>query len=59
MNYLKNYDSINGLSYSFYWRPPTGTGYLNNYFVTGYGLDVAVDTAFTDKKVSKTFVLRT
>ena len=52
---LKNYDSINGLSYSFYWRPPTGTGYLNNYFVTGYGLDVAVDTAFTDKKVSKTF----
>jgi len=52
---LKNYDSINGLGYSFYWRSPTGTGYLNNYFVTGYGLDIAIDTAFTDKKVSKTF----
>ena len=52
---LKNYDPENGLSYSFYWRPPTGTGYLNNYFVTGYGLDIAIDTAFNTKKVSKTF----
>lgn len=52
---LKNYDPTNGLSYSFYWRPPTGTGYLNNYFVTGYGLDIATDTSFSTKKVSKTF----
>jgi hypothetical protein len=52
---LKNYDPDNGLSYTFYWRQPTGTGYLNNYFVTGYGLDIATDTAFSTKKVSKTF----
>ena len=54
---LKNYDPDNGLSYTFYWRQPTGTGYLNNYFVTGYGLDIATDTAFSTKKVSKTLAL--
>lgn len=52
---LKNYDPTDGLSYTFYWRQPTGTGYLNNYFVTGYGLDIATDTAFSTKVVSKTF----
>jgi len=52
---LKNYDPTNGLSYSFYWRPPTGTGSLNNYFITGYGLDIATDTAFSTKVVSQTF----
>ena len=52
---LKNYDTNNGLSYTFYWRPPTGSGYLNNYFITGWGLDIATDTAFSSKIVSKTY----
>jgi hypothetical protein len=52
---LKNYDPEKGLSYSFYWRPPTGTGYLNNRFVTGWGLDIATDTSFSTKVVSKTY----
>lgn len=53
---LKNYDPENGLSYSFYWRPPTGSGYLNNYFVTGYGLDISTGVNFSATKVvSKTF----
>jgi len=31
----------------FYWLPPTGTNNLNNYFITGYTLDIASNSNFS------------
>lgn len=45
---LKNYDSSKGINYDFRWFPPTGTGNLKNYFFTGYRLEIATNTNFSN-----------
>lgn len=50
---LRNYDADNGLNYTFYWKPPTGTGYLNNYFITGYQIEISTTNDFSSIVVSK------
>jgi hypothetical protein len=50
---LRNYDPNNGLNYDFYWRPATGTGNLQNYFYTGYKLEVSDDVSFSPLIVEK------
>jgi hypothetical protein len=51
---VRNYDSKNGLNYDFYWSVPTGTENLNNYFFTGYTLDISTDSNFASSVFSKT-----
>jgi len=50
---LRNYDPINGLNYNFYWRPATGSGNLQNYFYTGYKLDISTSNSFSPLIVEK------
>jgi len=50
---LRNYDPDNGLNYDFYWRPATGTGNLQNYFYTGYKLDISTNNSFSSLIVEK------
>lgn len=50
---LRNYDPINDLNYDFYWRPATGTGNLQNYFYTGYKLDISTSNSFSPLIVEK------
>lgn len=50
---LRNYDPINDLNYDFYWRPATGTGNLQNYFYTGYKLEISTDISFSPLIVEK------
>lgn len=51
---LRNYDPENGLNYDFYWSVPTGLDNLNNYFFTGYRLDVSTNSSFSSTVFSKT-----
>lgn len=44
---VRNYDPKNGLNYDFYWSVPTGTGNLNNYFFTGYNLEISTNIGFS------------
>ncbi len=48
---VRNYDSQNGLNYDFYWSVPTGTENLNNYFFTGYNLDIATNSSFSSPSI--------
>ena len=50
---VRNYDSKNKLNYDFYWSVPTGTENLNNYFFTGYILDISTDSNFSTTVFSK------
>jgi hypothetical protein len=50
---VRNYDSKNKLNYDFYWSVPTGTENLNNYFFTGYNLDISTDSNFSTTVFSK------
>jgi hypothetical protein len=50
---VRNYDIEKGLNYDFYWSVPTGTENLNNYFFTGYNLDISTDLAFSSVVFSK------
>lgn len=50
---VRNYDSQNGLNYDFYWSVPTGTENLNNYFFTGYNLDISTGSNFSTIAFSK------
>lgn len=44
---VRNYDPKNGLNYDFYWSVPTGTENLNNYFFTGYNLEISTNIGFS------------
>lgn len=48
---VRNYDSKNKLNYDFYWSVPTGTENLNNYFFTGYVLDISTGLNFAASTV--------
>jgi len=50
---VRNYDTQNGLNYDFYWSVPTGTENLNNYFFTGYNLEISTVTNFSTTVFSK------
>lgn len=50
---LRNYNPDKGLSYTFYWKPPTGISYLNNYFITGYKLEISTSDGFSPIDASK------
>jgi hypothetical protein len=50
---VRNYDSQNKLNYDFYWSVPTGTENLNNYFFTGYNLEISTVTNFSTTVFSK------
>ena len=50
---VRNYDTQNGLNYDFYWSVPTGTENLNNYFFTGYNLDISTTQNFSSIVFSK------
>lgn len=50
---LRNYDPNNGLNYDFFWRPATGTGNLQNYFYTGYKIEISTDISFSSLIVEK------
>lgn len=50
---VRNYDTKNGLNYDFYWSVPTGTENLNNYFFTGYQLEVSNGASFSSILFSK------
>lgn len=58
---LRNYDSVNGINYDFYWNAPTGTGSSKNYFLTGYTLDISTGVSFSPTEIvfSKNFDLAT
>ncbi len=44
---VRNYDAKKGLNYDFYWSVPTGVGNLNNYFFTGYNLEISTTLNFS------------
>jgi hypothetical protein len=50
---VRNYDTQNGLNYDFYWSVPTGIENLNNYFFTGYELDISTTQNFSSIVFSK------
>ena len=50
---VRNYDTQNGLNYDFYWSVPTGIENLNNYFFTGYNLDISTTSNFSSIVFSK------
>jgi hypothetical protein len=50
---VRNYDTQNGLNYDFYWSVPTGIENLNNYFFTGYNLDISTNSNFSSVVFSK------
>lgn len=44
---VRNYDAKKGLNYDFYWSVPTGVENLNNYFFTGYNLEISTTLNFS------------
>ena len=56
---VRNYDTQNGLNYDFYWSVPTGTENLNNYFFTGYKLDISTGSNFSSIAFSKNLNIST
>lgn len=56
---VRNYDTQNGLNYDFYWSVPTGTENLNNYFFTGYKLDISTSSNFSSIAFSKNLNIST